>query len=153
MHNKLFHKREHCANRRAERAGLSSRREGDKERDSVTNASYQVPTEIRDFAEKSVEQARKAFEGFSGAAQKAISSLDTSALPFTDGAKDVGVTAMSYAEANVKAAFDLAQKLVKAKDVHEVMELQSEFMKAQFDAFQEQAKALGTAFQKAATQK
>lgn len=119
----------------------------------MTNSSYQVPTEIRDFAEKSVEQARKAFEGFSGAAQKAITSVDTSPLPFGDGMRDVGVTAMSYAEANVRAAFDLAQKLVKAKDAHEVMELQSEFVKAQFEAFQEQTKALGAAFQKATTQK
>lgn len=119
----------------------------------MTNPSYQVPTEVRDFAEKSVEQARKAFEGFSGAAQKAIASIDTSAIPFSDGVKDVGATAMSYAEANVKAAFDLAQKLVQAKDVHEVMELQSEFVKTQFEAFQEQTKALGAAFQKVTTQK
>ncbi len=115
--------------------------------------TYQVPTEVREFAEKSVEQARKAFEGFSGAAHKAISSIDTSAIPFSGGAKDVGVTALSYAEANVKAAFDHAQKLVQAKDVNEVMELQNEFVKSQFAAFQEQSKALGEVFQKAATQK
>jgi phasin len=118
----------------------------------MPNTSYQIPAEVRDFAEKSVEQARKAFEGFSGAAQKAIASVDTSAIPFSEGAKDVGVTVMSYAESNVKAAFDHAQRLVQAKDVHEVMELQSQFVKAQFEAFQEQTKALGAAFQKA-TQK
>jgi len=36
----------------------------------MTGPAYQIPTEVRDFAEKSVEQARKAFEGFSGAAQR-----------------------------------------------------------------------------------
>ena len=117
----------------------------------MTNPSYQIPTEVRDFAEKSVEQARKAFEGFSGAAQKAIASIDASAIPFSESAKEVGQTALSHAEANVKAAFDHAQKLVQAKDVNEVMTLQSEFVKSQFEAFQEQAKALGAAIQKAAT--
>jgi len=117
----------------------------------MTNPSYQIPTEVREFAEKSVEQARKAFEGFSGAAQKAIAAIDTSAFPFSEGAKDVGQTALSYAESNVKAAFDHAQKLVQAKDVNEVLALQNEFVKNQFEAFQEQAKALGAAFQKAAT--
>ncbi|HYA80420.1 MAG TPA: phasin [Methylocystis sp.] len=117
----------------------------------MTNPSYQVPVEVRDFAEKSVEQARKAFEAFSGAAQKAITSIDTSAIPFTEGAKDVGQTALTYAEANVKAAFDHAQKLVQARDANEVLTLQSEFLKSQFEAFQEQTKALGAAIQKAAT--
>jgi len=95
----------------------------------------------------SVEQARKAFEGFSGAAQKAIAAVDTSAIPAAAGAKVVGATALGYAEANVKAAFDLATKLVQAKDVQEVLTLQTEFAKSQFAAFQEQTKELGAAFQ------
>jgi len=119
----------------------------------MTASSYQIPSEVRDFAEKSVEQARKAFEGFSGAAQKAISSLDASAVPFSDGAKDLSIKAFSYADANVKASFDLAQKLVQAKDPQEVLQLQSDFLKSQFESFQEQAKEFGAFFQKAASPK
>lgn len=112
---------------------------------------YQVPNEVRDFAEKSVEQARKAFEGFAGAAQKALST--SADLPFgvPAGAKDMSVKALSYAEANVNAAFDLAQKLVHAKDPQEVFQLQSEYVKAQLNAIQEQTKELGAAFQKSTT--
>ncbi len=113
--------------------------------------NYQIPTEVRDFAEKSVEQARKAFEGFSGAAHKAMSTLDSAPLPIPG--KDVGTKALGYAEANVKAAFDLAQKLVHARDVQEVFTLQSDFLKSQFDAFQEQTRELGAAIQKVATPK
>ncbi|MCX7899590.1 MAG: phasin [Methylocystis sp.] len=114
----------------------------------MTDPLYQIPNEVRDFAEKSVEQARKAFEGFAGAAHKA---LDTAAAaPFAvPGASDMSAKAFSYAEANVNAAFDLAQKLVHAKDPQEVLKLQSEFLKAQFDAFQEQTKTLTAAFQPA----
>jgi phasin len=120
---------------------------------NMSPSDYQIPSEVRDFAEKSVEQARKAFEGFSGAAQKAISSVDASGVPFTEGAKDLSIKALSYAEANVKASFDLAQKLVQAKDPQEVLQLQSEFLKSQFESFQEQAKEFGAFFQKAASPK
>lgn len=115
--------------------------------------NYQIPNEIRDFAEKSVDQARKAFEGFAGAAQKAIASVDDKATPYNAGAKDVGSKALSYAEANVKAAFDLAQKLVQAKDPQEVLSLQAEFVKSQLSAIQDQTKELGAAIQKAAVPK
>ena len=63
------------------------------------------------------------------------------------------MTALSYAEANVKAAFDLAQKLVQAKDVQEVLQLQGEFVKNQFAAIKEQTKELGAVIQKPATPK
>ena len=111
--------------------------------------SYQIPVEIRDFAEKSVEQARKAFEGFAGAAQKALTSIDLTPLPLQNSAKEISVKALTHAETNVKAAFDLAQKLVHAKDINEVLQLQSEYVKSQLELIQEQAKELGTAFQKA----
>lgn len=123
---------------------------GLQEDESMADPIYQVPNEVRDFAEKSVEQARKAFEGFAGAAQKALTS--TGELPMVPpGAKDMGVKALSFAEANVNAAFDLAQKLVHAKDPQEVFQLQSEFVKAQLSAIQEQTQALGAAFQKTTT--
>jgi phasin len=108
---------------------------------------FQIPAEVRDLAEKSVEQARKAFEGFAGAARKA---LDTSSdIPFgLSGTKEVSAKALSLAEANVNAAFDLAQKLVHAKDPQEVFKLQSEFVQAQIETIQEQTKELGAAFQR-----
>jgi phasin len=105
--------------------------------------AYEVPTEMRDFAEKSVEQARKAFEGFIGAAQKAAGSLEATPFPLPVQAKELGAKAMSFAEANVKAAFDLAQKLVHANDMQEVLALQSDYIRAQMAAIQEQARELG----------
>ena len=39
--------------------------------------NYELPNEVRDFAEKSVEQARKAFDGFLGAASKAVTAAET----------------------------------------------------------------------------
>jgi len=111
---------------------------------------YEVPTEMREFAERSVEQARKAFDGFIGAAQKAVDSAHGSAETARANTHDVARKAISYAETNISAAFDLAQKLVQSKDLTEVMNHQSEFVKAQIAALQTQFKDIGAAAQEVA---
>jgi phasin len=111
--------------------------------------TYEIPTEMRDFAERSVTQARKAFEGFMGAVHKASTSVSEATPAALTGASDVSAKAVSFAEANVNAAFDLAEKLVHAKDVHEVLAIQSEFVRAQLETIQTQTKELGETVQKA----
>ncbi len=105
----------------------------------------QIPAQIRDLAEKNFEQARGAFLGFIGAAQKATGAAE--ALPTS--AKEAVTKAISFAETNVNAAFDLAQKLLHAKDVQEVLSLQTEYAKSQLETIQTQAKELSDAAQSA----
>jgi phasin len=111
--------------------------------------SYEIPPELRDFAEKSVEQARKAIDGFMGAARKTADTLESSATTVQDKAKDVSRKIYSYAEQNLAAAFDLAQRLVRAKDVQEAMQIQAEYVRSQFAAMQAQMKEFGSAAQSA----
>jgi phasin len=106
----------------------------------------EIPTQIRDLAEKNVEQAREAFLGFIGAAQK-VTTGATETLPL--GAKEAMTKAMSFTEENIKAVFDLAQKLIHAKDVQEILTLQTEFATSQLTAMQKQAMELGTVLQEA----
>lgn len=112
-----------------------------------TPMNYEIPTEMRDFAEKSVEQARKAFDGFVGAASKAVQAAETQTASMQANSKDIATKAFSFAEQNMGAAFEHAQALVRAKDMQEVFHLQSEFLKAQAAAMQAQMKDLGTAVQ------
>lgn len=119
----------------------------------MSNPPYEIPAEMRDFAERSVEQARKAFEGFMGAAQKAARTVDSTTQAVQAQAKDMGVKAVSYAEQNVNAAFEHAQKLTRAKDVQEVMALQAEFVRVQMANIQSQAKEFGALLQTAAGSK
>jgi phasin len=118
----------------------------------ATPNSYEVPAEMRDFAEKSVEQARKAFDGFIGAAQKAVGTLEGSASTFQANASDVTRKSFAYAEQNVSAAFDLAQKLVRAKDLQEALQLQAEYARSQYAAMQAQLKEVGSIAQSAVKQ-
>lgn len=113
--------------------------------------SYEVPAEMREFAERSVEQARKAFDGFIGAAQKAVDSAHGSAENARANTHEATRKAIAYAENNVAAAFEFAQKLVKSKDLTEVMQHQSDFLKAQMATFQNQLKELGAAAQDVAS--
>ena len=105
--------------------------------------NFDVPTQMRQFAEQSVEQAKKAVDGFLTAAQKTATTLETQANTAQAGAKDVREKVMSFAEENINNSFDFAQKLVRAKDIQEVMALQQEFLKQQMQQMQSQAKDLG----------
>jgi phasin len=104
---------------------------------------FEIPGEMRSFAEQSVEQARKAFDGFMAAAQKAAANLEQQASAAQTGAKDMRYKAMTFAENNVAMSFEFAQKLLHAKDVEEVTRLQTEFVQRQMQALNEQAQELG----------
>jgi phasin len=117
----------------------------------MPSSPFEVPNELRDFAERSVEQARKAFEGFLSVAQRASGAAGDAAATPQSGAKTVSAHVLAYTERNVNAAFDLAQKLVRAKDPQEALAIQSEYMRTQLAVLQEQAKELGAIVQKSLT--
>jgi len=114
--------------------------------------SYEIPAEMRDFAEKSVEQARKAIDGFMSAAQKTADTFEGSANTVQASARDAARKTFTYAEQNLAAAFDLAQRMVRAKDMQEAMQIQAEFVRTQFEAMQSQMKEFGSMAQSAMKQ-
>lgn len=116
------------------------------------NQNYEIPAEMRDFAEKSVEQARKAIDGFLSAAQKTVDTFEGSANTVQASAKDATRKTFAYAEQNLAAAFDLAQRMVRAKDMQEAMQIQAEFVRTQFEAMQTQMKEFGSIAQSAMKQ-
>ena len=91
----------------------------------MVEPKLEVPTELRELAEKTVDQAEKAFGMFFDAAGKSMTSVPT---PGTE----ISRQALSFTEQNVKAAFEHARKLVHATDLQEALQIQSEFLKSQF---------------------
>jgi phasin len=106
-------------------------------------ANFEIPPQMREFAEKSVQQAKQAFDSFVAAAQHAVKTAENQAATTQSGAKEVGELAMRYAERNINTSFEFAQKLVRAKDSQEVMVLHGEFVSGQMAELTEQAKELG----------
>ncbi len=99
---------------------------------------FEFPAEMRALAEKSMEQAKLAFDSFCSATQKAASTADKQAT----GAKGVGELALRFAERNITASFDFAHRLVRAKNPREVMMLHGDYVRNQVAAFGDQAKEL-----------
>ena len=97
-------------------------------------AAMEVSEQVREFAEKSVNQAEKAFEAFISQANKSVEMVPHPAAKLSK-------TALSYTETNIKAVFDHARKLVHAKDYQEAMQLQADFLKQQYAAVTDQMKS------------
>jgi phasin len=104
---------------------------------------FAIPDQLRAFAEQSVAQARKAFEGFIDAANQAVGQMQDRAETAHGGASEIAQKSMHYAEQNVAATFDFAQKLMQAKNAAEVMGLQSEYLGRQMQALSAQVHELG----------
>lgn len=108
-----------------------------------TNTNFEIPPEMRAMAEKSVEQARKAFDVFATAAQQAVTTAENQAKGVHSGAREAGQLAMRFAERNIASSFDFAERLVRAKDAREIMALHAEYANSQIATLTEQAKELG----------
>jgi len=106
-------------------------------------SAFEIPADMRNMAERSVEQAKQAFEGFVTAVQQAANQMQGQAAAVQAGAADMQRKAMSFAQQNIAASFDFAQKLARARDVQELMRLQTEFVQAQMRTLADQAKELG----------
>ena len=103
---------------------------------------FDIPNEMRVLAEKSVEQARAAFDSFISAAQHAVNTAQAQALTAQSGAREVGELALRFAEENVSSSFEFAQRLVMAKDASEVAAMHADYVKNQIAVLSDQAKEL-----------
>jgi phasin len=106
------------------------------------NTGFDIPTEMRTFAEQSMEQAKRAFDSFIAAAQHAVDTAENQAVTARTGVKEVSDLAMQFAERNMASSFEYAQKLLHAKDGQEVAALHAEYVSSQMAALTEQAKEL-----------
>jgi phasin len=113
-------------------------------------SSFEIPAEMRAFAERSFEQAKIAFDKFMEAAQQTMNTLEGQSKVAQEGAKEINQKIMGFAEQNVATAFDYAQKLVQAKDPQSLMALHGEFVQAQMQVLADQARELTDIASKAA---
>ena len=102
-----------------------------------------MPKELRAFVEQSVTQAKHAFDGFMQAANQAMGQLEGQAQAARGGANEIAHKSMAYAEKNMAATFEFAEKLMQAKDATEVMRLQSDYLGRQMQALSTQVQELG----------
>jgi phasin len=109
----------------------------------MANAVYEIPDDLRDFARRSVNQARKAFEGLVEVGKKTAATVDPAANEAQAGSKDASSQVLGFAEQNVNAALELALKSAQVKDTQEAIAVESEFVKTQLNALQNETQQLG----------
>lgn len=114
---------------------------------------FAIPQAIRDMTETNLAQAKVAYEHFSTITRQAQDLMTRSTDVVAASTKDVQTKAMTYAQAQMQANFQLMADLAKSRDLKEMMEVQARFAQAQAAAFQHQAqdmtKAMGDVAEKA----
>lgn len=103
----------------------------------------EVPEQVRELGVRSVDQAETAFNSFMESAGKSITLVPG---PISGLAKQ----ALDLTDKNLKASFDLARHLMQAKDINEVMHLQSEFMRSLYSTTTDHFKQMTGGFTDAA---
>jgi hypothetical protein len=107
--------------------------------------SFEMPQHLRELAENNVEQARAAYGQFMDAMAQAA-SLWFGAMPaneMTSGFKTVQERGMRFAKQNADGCFVLASELANAKDLPDVLAIQSRYAQTQMQTYALQAQELG----------
>lgn len=105
--------------------------------------SFEIPDQVRQLAEKNVEQTRSAYNQFLDMARKAQDMAAKSQGDMVQAAMDVQTRALKYADDNMQASFRLASELARARDLQQYVEIQSRHAQEQMKAFSDQASELG----------
>ena len=112
----------------------------------------EVPAAFREFAEKSVNQAKDNWEKMKAATEEATSVLEDTYSTGAKGAADYGLALIDIARTNANAAFDFASEAVTAKSLSEIVEVSTAHARRQFETFTTQTKELTALAQKVATE-
>jgi phasin len=119
---------------------------------SASIIPFEVPEQVRAFAEKGVSQARDHYARFKDVAESNNSTMEAVFSSASKGASEYSAKLMEILKTNTSASLDFAQELVAAKTPSEALELWTGHAKKQFEAFAAWSKELTELSQKVATE-
>ncbi|MEJ1161697.1 phasin [Prosthecomicrobium sp. N25] len=112
----------------------------------------EVPPVFREMAEKGVEQAKQNYEKLKVAAEEATDMIEDTYETARSGLVEYNLKALDAMKANTDAVFGFAKDLASVKTFAEAVELQTAFVRKQFESVTAQAKDLQAVAQKVATE-
>lgn len=118
---------------------------------SASIIPFEVPEQMRAFAEKGVSQARESYAKFKDAAETHNSAIEAFFANASKGAGEYSAKVMEFMKANTTANLDFAQQLLGLRSPSEALELWSSHSRKLVETFAVQAKELGELGQKVAT--
>ena len=119
--------------------------------DAFGIANLEVPAAMRDIAEKSVNQAKEAYDKIKSATEEATDMIEDSYETTRQNVVEFNKKAIDVAMANTNATFEFMKDLMAAKSMADAVELQTGFTRKQFEALSAQSKDLQELATKAAT--
>jgi phasin len=112
---------------------------------------FEIPEQVRAFAEKGVSQARDGYAKFKDAAETHNLTIEAVFTNANKGASEYSARLMEFIKANTSANLDFAQELLGMKSPSEAMELWTTHTRKQIETLTAQAKELSELGQKIAT--
>ena len=112
----------------------------------------EVPAAFREFAEKSVTQAKDNWEKMKAASEEATDLIEDSYATASKGAADYGLKLIEASRTNTNSMFDYATQLMSVKSLSEAVELSTSHLRKQFDTLSAQSKELTALAQKVTTE-
>ena len=114
------------------------------------NQQFEIPQELRQLAEDNVERARKLYLQFMEGISQNMSACAT---PSTDrvppGFNEIRERAIKITRENADAAFNLARDVANAKDLQELVTLQTRYVQSQMKWYAQQTQEFGRLMAKA----
>jgi phasin len=118
---------------------------------SASIIPFEVPEQVRAFAEKGVSQARDNYAKFKDVAESHNGTIEAVFSTASKGASEYSAKLMEIMKANTTATLDFAQALIAVKSPSEALELWTSHAKKQFEAFTTNTKELAELTKKVAT--
>ncbi|MBR1207891.1 MULTISPECIES: phasin [unclassified Bradyrhizobium] len=119
---------------------------------SASIIPFEVPEQMRAFAEKGVLQARDSYAKFKDAAETHNSTVEAVFTSVNKGATAYSAKLIEFFKANTTSSLDFAQELFSVKSPTEAIELWTSHARKQFETYTAQAKELAELGQKVATE-
>jgi phasin len=113
---------------------------------------FEVPEQMRAFAEKGVSQARDSYAKFKDVAESHNGTIEAVFTTASKGYSEYSAKLMEMMKANSSANLDFVQALIGVKSPSEAMELWTSHARKQFETFTAHSKELAELTQKVATE-
>ena len=119
---------------------------------SASIIPFEVPEQMRAFAEKGVTQARENYAKFKDAAESQNGAIEAMFTSASKGISEYTAKVMEFMKANTSTHLDFAQELLSLKSPSEALELWTNHTRRQLETFQAQAKELAEIGQRVANE-
>ncbi len=119
---------------------------------SASIIPFEVPEQMRAFAERGVSQARDNYAKFKDAAESHNGTIEAVFTTASKGASEYSAKVMEFIKANTTANLDFAHEMLGIKSPSEALELYTAHARKQFETLTAQAKELAELSQKVATE-